>query len=83
MTAKDPVFGMEAESPAAAPKDDYKGQTYYFCSEHCRMRFREARERYANRAARAMVAIEFLPEKPGEYEFACQMGMFRGRLIVE
>jgi len=29
------------------------------------------------------VAIEFLPEKPGEYEFSCQMGMFRGRLIVE
>jgi plastocyanin domain-containing protein len=29
------------------------------------------------------VAVEFLPEKPGEYEFACPMGMFRGRLIVE
>ncbi len=29
------------------------------------------------------VAIEFLPDQPGEYEFACQMGMFRGKLIVE
>lgn len=29
------------------------------------------------------VPIEFLPDKPGEYEFACQMGMFRGKLIVE
>ncbi|MBI3915102.1 MAG: cupredoxin domain-containing protein [Chloroflexi bacterium] len=29
------------------------------------------------------VPIEFLPEKPGEYEFTCQMGMFRGKLIVE
>lgn len=29
------------------------------------------------------VPIEFLPEKAGEYEFACQMGMFRGKLIVE
>ncbi len=29
------------------------------------------------------VAIDFLPEKPGEYEFACQMGMLKGRLIVE
>jgi plastocyanin domain-containing protein len=29
------------------------------------------------------VAVEFIPDKPGEYEFACQMGMFRGRLIVE
>jgi len=29
------------------------------------------------------VPIEFLPNEPGEYEFACQMGMFRGKLIVE
>ena len=30
-----------------------------------------------------VVPIEFLPEKPGEYGFQCQMGMFRGKLIVE
>lgn len=29
------------------------------------------------------VALEFLPDKPGEHEFACQMGMLRGKLIVE
>jgi plastocyanin domain-containing protein len=29
------------------------------------------------------VPIELLPSKPGEYEFACQMGMLRGKLIVE
>jgi plastocyanin domain-containing protein len=29
------------------------------------------------------VPIEFLPKEAGEYEFACQMGMFRGKLIVE
>jgi plastocyanin domain-containing protein len=29
------------------------------------------------------VPIELLPEKPGEYEFTCQMGMFRGKLVVE
>ena len=29
------------------------------------------------------VAVEFLPTQPGEYEFACQMGMFRGKIIVE
>lgn len=31
----------------------------------------------------ATVAVEFVPKEPGEYEFACPMGMFRGRLIVE
>lgn len=29
------------------------------------------------------VAVEFLPKQPGEFVFACPMGMFRGRLIVE
>jgi plastocyanin domain-containing protein len=29
------------------------------------------------------VAIEFTPQKPGEYEFTCQMGMLRGKLVVE
>jgi plastocyanin domain-containing protein len=29
------------------------------------------------------VPVEFLPREPGEFEFACQMGMIRGRLIVE
>jgi plastocyanin domain-containing protein len=29
------------------------------------------------------VSIELMPDKTGEYEFSCQMGMFRGKLIVE
>ena len=29
------------------------------------------------------VAVEFMPAEPGEYEFSCQMGMFRGKLIVQ
>ena len=29
------------------------------------------------------IAVEFLPKDPGEYEFQCQMGMLRGKLIVE
>ncbi len=30
-----------------------------------------------------VVPVELLPEQPGEYEFACQMGMLRGKLVVE
>ncbi len=30
-----------------------------------------------------VVPVEFVPDKPGEYEFHCQMGMLRGKLIVE
>ena len=29
------------------------------------------------------VPVEFLPKDAGEYEFQCQMGMFRGTIIVE
>ena len=30
-----------------------------------------------------IVPIELLPERPGNYPFTCQMGMFRGTLVVE
>ena len=29
------------------------------------------------------VTVEFTPDQPGEYGFQCQMGMLRGKLIVE
>ncbi|HEX8473070.1 MAG TPA: cupredoxin domain-containing protein [Pyrinomonadaceae bacterium] len=29
------------------------------------------------------VAVEILPDKPGEYEFTCGMNMYRGKLIAE
>jgi plastocyanin domain-containing protein len=29
------------------------------------------------------VPLELMTDKPGEYEFQCQMGMLRGKLIVE
>ena len=30
-----------------------------------------------------LVAVELMPKEAGEFPFACPMGMFRGRLIVE
>lgn len=29
------------------------------------------------------IPVEFMPDKTGEFEFQCQMGMFRGKVIVE
>lgn len=29
------------------------------------------------------VTVDINPEKPGEYAFTCQMGMFRGKMIAE
>lgn len=30
-----------------------------------------------------LVSVELMPKEAGEFSFACPMGMFRGRLIVE
>ncbi len=30
-----------------------------------------------------IVPLEFVPQQAGEYEFHCQMGMLRGKVIVE
>ena len=30
-----------------------------------------------------LVGVEFVPERPGEYEFTCGMGMLRGKVLVE
>lgn len=29
------------------------------------------------------VPVEFVPDRPGTYEFGCMMGMFKGKLVVE
>ncbi|MEX0599400.1 MAG: cupredoxin domain-containing protein, partial [Rhodothermales bacterium] len=29
------------------------------------------------------VPIEFIPDTAGEFDFQCQMGMFRGKLVVQ
>ena len=30
-----------------------------------------------------VVPVEFMPSDPGEHEFTCQMGMLRGRILVD
>ncbi len=37
----------------------------------------------ANLPTGETVTLEFTPDKPGEYDFQCQMGMLHGKLIVE
>lgn len=35
----DPVCGMEVDPAKAAGKSEYKGKTYFFCSDHCKKTF--------------------------------------------
>jgi YHS domain-containing protein len=43
---KDPVCGMEADPKTAVAKSDYKGKTYYFCSQGCKKAFDKDPEKY-------------------------------------
>ncbi len=58
--AKDPVCGMTVD-PAQAVHAEHLGETYYFCSEHCRAAFVREPARYlrpANAPAHATEAMQ-------------------------
>ena len=71
------VIAVEAGRPVRL--DFYRDETAS-CSEQVVFRdFGIARDLPAFKTT----TIEFTPEKPGEYTFACGMNMMRGKLIVE
>jgi YHS domain-containing protein len=43
---RDPVCGMLVDVESAPAEQDYRGETYYFCSIECRNQFNEAPWRY-------------------------------------
>lgn len=53
MTAKDPVCGMTVDDKTAPAKAEYKGKTYYFCSQQCKDTFQKDPEKYVTQAATA------------------------------
>lgn len=46
--AKDPVCGMNVNEKAAKFKSEYKGKTYYFCGQACKVAFDKNPARYAS-----------------------------------
>ena len=56
--AIDPICGMTVDPNSAAGKHDYSGQTYYFCSQHCVAKFREAPDQF----------LKQQPEEHGEHD---------------
>lgn len=44
--AKDPVCGMEVDPQKTQWKSIYKGEIYYFCSQHCKKAFESNPEHY-------------------------------------
>jgi YHS domain-containing protein len=44
--AIDPVCGMKVDEKKAVHKSQYKGVTYYFCSNTCKVNFEKEPEKY-------------------------------------
>ncbi|MHB1006033.1 MAG: YHS domain-containing protein [Chloroflexota bacterium] len=47
--AIDPVCGMQVDEKNPAAKTEYKGQTYYFCSNGCKATFEKDPAKYAGK----------------------------------
>ena len=52
MKVHDEVCGMSIDSESAAASVEFRGKTYYFCSDRCRQMFEAHPERYVPVAER-------------------------------
>ena len=43
---RDPVCGMEVKDISKAEKMEYKGKTYYFCSNSCKSQLSQNPDKY-------------------------------------
>ena len=76
--AIDPVCGMTVNPATAAGSFEYKGQTYFFCSQHCLQKFRETPERFLSAEPSSIAhAHEEMPAhaaaKDEAIEYTCPM----------
>jgi len=63
VVAIDPVCGMDVEPEEAAATSVYRGQTYYFCAQGCKIAFDREPERYLGRVSG--VDVQTRGETPG------------------
>jgi Cu+-exporting ATPase len=63
---KDPVCGMNVNPATAKAKEEYRGNTYYFCCPHCAEKFKAAPEKYVAQSALAgLVQVGMGTKLPG------------------
>ena len=51
---RDPVCGMNVDPKSTAHQDSFGGQNYFFCSQHCLVKFRGEPTRYLAPPVRGM-----------------------------
>ncbi len=76
--ARDPVCGMSVRRATAKWTTEWDGQTYFFCSERCRTRFREAPNRFLKPASAPAPATPTAlaptsPRSTSEVDYVCPM----------
>ena len=70
----DPVCGMTVDPAAGSLSFEHDGRTYYFCSEHCRERFRHDPAAFLTTAAEKSSPLPPASTAPeGEVEYTCPM----------
>lgn len=66
----DPICGMTVEPDKTAEIEEYNGESWYFCSEHCHVKFNADPDRYAvtrvgNTLYTCPMHPEILQQEPG------------------
>jgi Cu+-exporting ATPase len=67
---KDPVCGMDVSPEKAAGKTEYRGKTWYFCSEHCLKKFEQHPEAFLDQPA---TAKKKMLDQDDRREYTCPM----------
>ena len=74
----DPVCGMAVDPTSAEHTASHDGETYYFCSAHCKAKFEAGPEKYAG--AEAGAAVRTAPLVVGR-RLARRQGRGEGHLV--
>jgi P-type Cu+ transporter len=69
-TVRDPVCGMSVDPATAKHRVEHAGQTYFFCSAHCRDTFRAEPAKYLRPATAPVAATKVAP---GQGLWTCPM----------
>ncbi|MGD9804880.1 MAG: heavy metal translocating P-type ATPase [Hyphomicrobiaceae bacterium] len=72
-TKIDPVCGMTVNVADAKHTSEYQGETYYFCSGHCKARFEADPQRFLDAEIKARAAAEEAKSKPKGTLYTCPM----------
>jgi YHS domain-containing protein len=84
---KDPVCGMEVNERHAGHRTQYRGDTYYFCSESCKAAFENHPEKYVDAlknlaSEKRKVAVVGAGQVGATFSFALMMSGLASSIVL-